>query len=404
MSTKPGLAHVADLGRLVRGAADLEPTDDGILLHRLPAPARVRANDPQLAMVETQPAGVRLSLRTAATALELELHRTRITYRGLPARPDGRVDLAVDGAVVAGAATSAGRLVTIDMSTGSSETTDNGTCTVRFDALPPREKDLDIWLPHIERIGLVELRADAEVVPAGASGRPVWVHHGSSISQGSNAQRPTGTWPVIAARAAGADLVNLGFGGSALLDPFVARAIGAMPADAISVAIGINLVNTDVMRLRAFGPAVHGFLDAIRDGHPATPLLVISPIHCPIHEDTPGPGSFDLEALSDGVVRFRATGRPEEARAGKLTLHTIRAELERIVTERRMNDPYLHYLDGLELYGETDGLEHPLPDALHPDDATHRIIGERFADHVSRAGGPMGNGWSIPHRSRALVG
>ena len=40
------------------------------------------------------------------------------------------------------------------------------------------------------------------------------------------------------------------------------------PADLISVKLGINLVNTDLMRLRAFGPAVHGFLDTIRDGHP----------------------------------------------------------------------------------------------------------------------------------------
>lgn len=43
------------------------------------------------------------------------------------------------------------------------------------------------------------------------------------------------------------------------------------------------------MRLRAFGPAVHGFLDTLREGHPTTPLLVISPIYCPLHENTPGP-------------------------------------------------------------------------------------------------------------------
>ena len=87
------------------------------------------------------------------------------------------------------------------------------------------------------------------------------------------------------------ELINLGFGGSALLDPFTARAIRDTPADLISVKIGINLVNTDLMRLRAFAPAVHGFLDTIREGHPTTPLLVVSPILCPIHEDTPGPAA-----------------------------------------------------------------------------------------------------------------
>ena len=73
------------------------------------------------------------------------------------------------------------------------------------------------------------------------------------------------------------------------------------PADLISVKIGINLVNADLMRLRAFTPAVHGFLDTIRDGHPTTPLLVVSPILCPIHEDTPGPSAADLSDLGTGT-------------------------------------------------------------------------------------------------------
>ncbi len=84
------------------------------------------------------------------------------------------------------------------------------------------------------------------------------------------------------------------------------------PADLVSVKIGINLVNLDLMRRRAFGPAVHGFLDTIREGHPTTPLLVVSPLLCPIHEDTPGPGTFDVDALGEGEVRFLATGDPAE--------------------------------------------------------------------------------------------
>jgi hypothetical protein len=60
------------------------------------------------------------------------------------------------------------------------------------------------------------------------------------------------------------------------------RTIRNADADVISLKVGINLVNTDVMRLRAFGPAVHEFVDTIRDGHPSTPLLVVSPIFCEI--------------------------------------------------------------------------------------------------------------------------
>ncbi len=183
------------------------------------------------------------------------------------------------------------------------------------------------------------------------------------------------------------ELVNLGFGGGALLDPFVARAIRDTPADLISVKIGINLVNTDLMRLRAFAPAVHGFLDTVREGHPSNPLLVVSPLLCPIHEHTPGPAAPDLRALSAGALSFRATGDPTDRT--RLTLDVIRKELSRIVLERSVEDPNLHYLDGRELYDEADFAELPLPDQLHPDAAAHRLIGERFAERAFAAGGPL---------------
>ncbi|MDV8071406.1 hypothetical protein R4P64_33380 [Rhodococcus sp. IEGM 1366] len=107
--------------------------------------------------------------------------------------------------------------------------------------------------------------------------------------------------------------------------------------------------------------------------------MALSPIFCPIHEDAPGPGAFDTDALRNGHLQFVATGNPADRAAGKLTLRAIRAELKDIVTKRAAEDQHLHYLDGSELYGEADYAELPLPDRLHPDAATHRLIGERFA-------------------------
>ncbi|WP_218222123.1 SGNH/GDSL hydrolase family protein [Nesterenkonia sp. Act20] len=374
---------------LLRGALELEHTERGALPHRLPGWARAQNTDPQLAMVESQSSGVRIALRTAATTLELETWRTRRAYSGVPPRPDGVIELVHDGAVIGHSVTAGGATTTIDLRTGAVERAADRTHIARFAELPAGVKDLEIWLPHNERTELVELRSNAPVEPV-ASALPVWMHHGSSISQGSNATHPTGIWPAVAARLAEVQLVNLGFGGSALLDAFVARSIRDAPADAISLELGINLVNTDLMRLRAFGPAVHGFLDTIREGHPTTPLVVISPLSCPIHERTPGPGAFDPDALKQGIVRFRATGDPTETAGGKLTLEVIRMELERIVAERAASDPHLHLLDGQELYGVEDAQEHPLPDALHPDAETHQIIGERFAAlAAARALGPF---------------
>ncbi|BCJ49896.1 lipase [Actinoplanes sp. NBRC 14428] len=375
---------------LVRGAAELERTEHGLRPHRLPARARAQTPDPQLAMVEAQPSGVRVSFRTSATAVELDAVATRRVYAGIPARPPGVYDLLVDGRLAGQATVPGGNTLTIDLAAGSTSLDAGPAGTVSFTGLPGTPKDVEIWLPHNEGVELVALRTDAPVSPVTGGDRPVWLHHGSSISHGSDAASPSTTWPALAAARGGVELINLGLGGSALLDPFTARVLRDTPADLISVKLGINLVNADVMRLRAFVPAVHGFLDTVREGHPTTPLLVVSAIHCPIHEDTPGPLTFDLAALRDGgQVKFVATGDPAERAAGKLTLRVIREELAGIVTQRAASDPHLHYLNGLDLYGEQDSTDLPLPDRLHPDAATHRLIADRFAKLVFTGDGPF---------------
>lgn len=371
---------------LVHGALELEATPHGLLPHRLPAWARAQWADPQLAMAESQPSGIRLASSTTATVIELGTLPTKRAYAGLPPRPDGVYDLRVDGALVAQGRVEGGNVLHIDMAAGSARLEPGAPGTLRFDGLDAGPKQVEIWLPHNETTLLVALRSDAPLAPVAASGR-YWVHHGSSISQGSDAATPTGIWPAVAASRAGLALTNLGFGGSALLDPFVARTIRDLPADLISLELGINVVNNDVMRLRAFGPAVHGFLDIIRERQPETPLLVVSPILCPIHEDTPGPTAPDF---GDGRIRYRAAGDPAEVAAGKLTLNVIRTTLARIVEQRRTTDPNLHYLDGRDLYGESEHVLLPLPDRLHPDSETHRLIGERFAAVALSAGGPLG--------------
>ncbi|WP_030371710.1 GDSL-type esterase/lipase family protein [Streptomyces rimosus] len=378
---------------LLRGALDVERTERGVLPHRLPAWARAQNVDGQLAMAESQPSGVRLVFRTRATAVELDALPTKRVYVGVPPRPDGVYDLVVDGRPAGRAdLPDCGNTLTIDMAAGTAEQQPGPPGTVRFTGLADGPKDIEIWLPHTETTELLALRTDAPVEPVPDRGRLVWLHHGSSISHGSDAASPTTTWPALAASLGGVELINLGLGGSALLDPFTARTLRDTPADLISVKIGINLVNADLMRLRAFTPAVHGFLDTIREGHPTAPLLVVSPILCPIHEDTPGPSAPDFSSISSGQLRFRAAGDPAEVASGKLTLGVIRDELARIVAQRAAQDPNLHYLDGRELYGAADAAELPLPDELHPDAATHRRIGERFAGLVFTGEGAFADG------------
>lgn len=373
---------------LVRGAAELETVARGVTPHRLPAWVGRRFPDPQLLSMEVQPSGVCLSFETTATVIELVTHPSRVAYRGID-RPRGRIDVVVDGVLRRRDELAGGDSVEVDLQTGGSTAHRGEAHTTRVDDLGEGSKVVEVWLPHNEALDLVDLRTDAPIAPRTDRLRR-WVHHGSSISQGSNAVAPTEIWPVAAARAAGdVELRNLGLGGSAQVDPFLARVIRDAPADLISVKLGINVVNIDGFRLRTFVPAVHGFLDTIREGHPDTPLLVVSPIFCGIHESTPGPGAFDPASFTTGRVRFVATGSAADVARGSLTLEVIRDAL-RAVVETRSDDPHLHYLDGLDLYGAADAEALPLPDALHPDTEAHALIARRFVERAFGVDAPFG--------------
>ncbi|GEK20347.1 SGNH/GDSL hydrolase family protein [Cellulomonas xylanilytica] len=357
----------------IRGAAWVQ---DG-LPHRLPAWARAQFSDDFMAMVEAQPSGVRLRLRTAARTVLLEVVVLRVAVDPAPPGDPQPYDVVVDGAVVPQPSASASHAGVIALEPLARTTTERpgppGVVDLVLGGDGSVERDVEIWLPPGETTRLVALTADAPVSAPRPVTAPRWVHHGSSISHGAGASSALGAWPVVAARAAGLDLVNLGFSGNAVLDPFVARAIREQPADLVTLKLGINVVNHDAIHLRAFAPAVHGFLDTIRDGHPTTPLVVVSPLLCPLVETIPGPTSLDP---ADPSV-FRTTGHAFEVADGKLTLTVIRSLLRSVVEARA--DDALTYVDGTSLYGWPDWDDLPMRDLMHPDAEAHRLVGKRFA-------------------------
>ena len=117
---------------LVRGAVELEPTQHGLLPHRLPAWARAQVPDDQLAQAESQPSGVRLVFRTTATTLEVDVLATKLAYVGAPPRPDGVYDLVVDGRLAGRATADRGNVRSIDMTTGAATVTPGPVATIRF--------------------------------------------------------------------------------------------------------------------------------------------------------------------------------------------------------------------------------------------------------------------------------
>ena len=373
------LAPIDVLGGAVRAAGilELEPTEGGIVAHRMPAWARAQHNDIALPMLETMPTGARLELVTDATTIELDAQLTLIQLGPEPGTPAG-FDLVVDGELVGGESTRTGTLIVIDRHTGAVDFQPGGPATIRFDGLPAGEKLVELWLPNAAAFHLLELRADGTARPPEESGARRWVHYGSSISHCLEAMRPTGVWPVVAARLAGVDLQSFAFAGQCQLDPFAARMIGQQRADLISLKLGINIVNADSMRERTFVPAVHGLLDQIRDRHPEVPLVLITPITCPVVEDHPGPTAVDAAG------QCSVSPRPEALALGALTLRRIRElEAEIVAARRSAGDAHLHLLQGPELFGPGDVGD--LPDGLHPNAAGYQRMGERF--HALAFGG-----------------
>ncbi len=127
---------------LLRGTLDVERAEHGVLPHRLSARARAQCSDGQPLMAESQPSGVRLVVRTAATTVELDALPTRRAYVGAPPRPDGVYDLLVDGHPAGQASVSGGgHTLTVDLASGTGDLRPGKPGTVRFAGLPGGTKD-----------------------------------------------------------------------------------------------------------------------------------------------------------------------------------------------------------------------------------------------------------------------
>jgi len=365
------------------GALDLEATPTGFTPRRLPAWTKPQISDVAFDAVVQMPAGVRLEVISTTTTLEIDVQLTLIRPLPRELKP-APFELMVDGEVVDLVETSVGHVINLGPADGEISFEVGEPTTVAFAGLPAELKRIELWLPHASAVDLRALRVDdgatVEAPPFGRARR--WVHYGSSISHCAGALTPTWTWPAIVARTVGLDHTNLGFAGQCMLDQFVARTIRDLEVDVISMKVAANIIAEDAMHERPFGPALHGFLDTIREGKPDTPILVVSPIFSPIGENHPGP------LRSDAAGRTVAVEGSAELRRTSLTMQTMRAAIETVVKVRReLGDENLHYLSGLELFGADDVGD--LPDLLHPNDAGNQRIAERFVRHAFATGGPL---------------
>ena len=359
------------------GALGFDKGADGwVTPRRLPDWTRNQFADAGIERFLKFPSGVRLRFKTSADQVTLKVLVSKMVITGLAEdkRP-AAFDLLVDGKEVQTLTADHGNVLrlTPGLTAVFVETLEPGDPDLlTFSNLGDADKEIEIWLPSSAIVELKELTASKEIFSAPPSTKKKWVHYGSSISHCIEALRPMDIWPVRAAQIMNLNLTNFGFAGECQLDGFAARSIANTPADFITLKLGINIVNADSMRERAFIPAVHNLLDTIREKQPTTPILIISPIWCPFHETTPGP------IMIDGPLLF-AKERPAEFAAGALHLVRIREILDEAVINRK--DKNLHYMNGLELMNEHD--VDLMPDKLHPNSEGYRLMGERFAKNLN---------------------
>jgi len=276
------------------------------------------------------PAGVRLCFQTAAR---------RIALRLVPSQSQRLFDLTADGRILA----------TVKAHPGQEE--------IVFETPGDATRTLAIWLPTNQPVALTGLHPDD-----GGSVRPLkdsrakWITYGSSITHCAGANSPARAWPAWVARKHDLNLTCLGFGGNCHMEPMLARLIRDMPADFVSLKVGINIYTAGSLSARSFQSALIGFVQIIRENHPHIPLAVISPITSPSREKRPGKGGLSLEMMRDHLRE--AVGRLRDC-----------------------GDRRVFYFDGRELFAE-QLVEPYLPDGVHPNGDGYERLAENFSSVV----------------------
>lgn len=316
---------------LFEGAISFEKQEDWIKPWRIPF-SQLKLFPPEDQMVaraETA-AGVRLRFRTDSTTIKLAF---------VPTVDPLLFDFTIHGVLI--------QTVSVE----------GGTGVAIFDNLPGGSEEVELWLPQAHVVALrhllVDEKAEVSEIP---DLRLKWITYGSSITHCGEAHSPARTWPACVARAHNLNLTCLGYGGSCHMEPMVARMIRDMPADFISLKLGINVQGGATLSPRTFQPAIIGMVQIIREKHQNTPIAVISPIISPPREEQP-----NAVGLSLSIMRLHV----EEA-------------VNRMID---CGDKNLYYFNGLDIFGE-ELVDQYLPDLLHPNGDGYEVMASNFSQVV----------------------
>ena len=317
------------------GAVSLQTTDEWTMPWRLPFDTRGLFHE-SLQFVASMPSGVRIAFVSDTTEVVCHVEEQVMDFEAWGQRP---VDLLCDGEKV-----------------GSESVV--GKTEIAFRGIRPGTKVLEIWLPQLWRFRLrsLELSEGATVAPY-EDARPKWITYGSSITHCAESEHPSETWPALVARTMGYSLTNFGFGAGCYLEPHVAMLMRDLPADYLSMCVGINIQIEASHSRRTFAQSIIGFVEIVREKHPDVPFVVMSPIISPPRETVPNRVGVSIEMMRDDVA-------------------------EAVEAMRAHGDAHVHYVDGLTVFGEEDLAL--MPDNLHPDSEGYRVMAAKFMEKAAK--------------------
>ena len=311
------------------GAVSLQRTAEWVMPWRVPYELR-RLFPEALNERAAMPAGVRLTFQSDTTSIAGTVE---------PDSEAAPVDLCVDGDIVGSVPLA-------------------GQSTFRFDGLPRRTKLIELWLPQGGTFRLRGLTLSEDAGLTGGRGQAPPVDRVRQLDHAlPGAASPTQTWPAVVARERGLHLTCLGYGSNCQLDTMVARMIRDLPADYLTMKVGINVYSVNGLSPRTFRPAIIGFVQIVRERHPDTPFAVVSSILSRPREDTPNAVGFTLRTMRDEVA-------------------------EAVAALRAHGDRHVHYIDGLRIMGPEQA--DLIPGDAHPSAEGYVVMGRRFLEHVAR--------------------
>lgn len=292
---------------------------DGVSSWRLPAVAQA---DVPVAVAEQSRfgAGARLRFRSNSCALSV------FAEAFSPAKPQG-IDCLIDG------------LYWRTLQVPRGESLD----LIVFQGLERQWRSVELYFPAEQEIKLTALGLDddAELIPCeDYSDELPLVFYGSSVVQGAGADLSSMSYPAIISRRLDCDIHNWGFYGAGKAEAEVLAQVIRRPAKAFILDLGKSYGRQSMAVYRAM-------LEQIREAHPRTPIVVVTPI-------------FSAREHYDQRFLLRSQS------------------IRQVMMDATKTIDHIYVVNGMKLLGAEDwaGLS---TDGLHPNELGFNLIAERLS-------------------------